>query len=109
MYPVRNRVALAALLAIVLGNGGCTLVKPVVGVVVGPVVVLGEGGGGFGGCGCDDGCAIVGILAVGSAIGAVCGLVSGIVSDVQAVTGRAEDPYRNWYDPFSTNTSDGHL
>lgn len=33
------------------------------------------------------------------------GLVTGIVSDVQALTGDARDPCRNWYDPFATNTS----
>ncbi|MFY9345817.1 MAG: hypothetical protein WAT39_25220 [Planctomycetota bacterium] len=83
---------------------GCTLAKPVVGAVVGPVVVLGALGGG-GGCGCGDGRAIVVLLALGSAVGAGAGLVTGIISDVQAITGEADDPTRNWWDPLKTNTS----
>ena len=86
--------------------GGCTLVKPVIGAVVGPVVILAHSNGsvGTGGCGC--GCeGIVAFLAAGAAIGAAGGLVTGIISDVQALDGTAEDPTANWWDPLKTNTS----
>jgi len=98
-----RRTSLAALLAISLGTGGCTLCKPLVGAVTGPVVVLANSNGNWGGCGC-DGRAIVAVFVVAAAIGAASGLVTGIISDVQYVCGYADDPTRNWWDPFATNT-----
>jgi hypothetical protein len=92
-----------ALVAVTLS--GCTLAKPIVGAVVGPVVVLGGSGGSGCGCSCDDGRAIVALLAIGSAVGAVMGLVTGIISDVQALTGAAPEPTRNWWNPLVTNTT----
>ncbi len=103
MFTVRRSLAVLALFGGSLASG-CTLAKPVVGAVTGPVVVLGALGGG-GGCGCTDGRAILVLMAVGSAVGAGVGLVTGIISDVQALTGEAEDPTRNWWDPLKTNTS----
>jgi hypothetical protein len=41
-----------------------------------------------------------------AAVGAVGGLVTGVISDFQVLTGAADDPCRNWADPFKTNTSD---
>lgn len=100
-----------ALTAIVLTAGmttsGCTVCKPVVGVITGPVVILGNSSGDFGGCGCscNDGYAVLGVFGVMAGIGAVGGLVTGIISDIQVLTGDAQDPTRNWADPFKTNTS----
>ena len=102
---MRPKTSLAAVLAISLGTGGCTLAKPFVGVVAGPVVILGSSGGNWGGCGC-DGRAVVAVLIVAAAIGAGAGLVTGVISDVQFLCGRAHDPTRNWCNPFATNTSD---
>lgn len=67
--------------------------------------MLGHSGGGFIGCGCDDGRAVVVLFGLMSAAGACAGLVTGIVSDVQCLTGDVYDPCRNWWDPFATNTS----
>lgn len=107
MGPLR-RLFPALALAAVLGSSGCTLCKPVVGAITGPVVLFGSGAGDLhwhGGCGCNDGYAILAVLAVASGVGAVAGLVTGIISDVQALTGEATDPCANWADPFKTNTS----
>jgi hypothetical protein len=100
------RVPFAAALVVVTLSG-CTLAKPIVGAVMGPAVVLGGVGGSGVGCCCngDDGRAILGLLAIGSAIGVVTGLVTGIISDVQALTGAAPDPTRNWWNPLATNTT----
>lgn len=103
MPLVRRSLGMALLLA-ALGSGGCTLAKPIVGVVTGPAVILGNSGDLFGG-GCHDlrawGCAFV----MMSAVGAGAGLVTGIISDVQVLCGDAPDPCNNWWDPFATNTS----
>lgn len=104
MSSLRRSVALTALFVCSL-TSGCTLAKPVVGAVVGPVVVLG-GIGSSGGCycRCDDGRALLFLLAFGSAIGASAGLVTGIISDVQVLCGEAPDPTHNWWNPLATNT-----
>lgn len=100
---------LAAVCTFALGSGGCTLCKPVVGAVAGPVVMIGAIGQ-SGGCGCGDGRALLGLLAIGAAIGAGAGLVTGVISDVQYVCGYADDPTRNWWNPFATNTmAEGRL
>jgi hypothetical protein len=87
------------------GSSGCTLAKPVVGVVTGPIVLIGHANGDLG-WGCGDGRAIVAVFAVMSAVGAVGGIVTGVISDVHALSGAAADPAHNWWDPFKTNTSD---
>ncbi|MFN0164226.1 MAG: hypothetical protein ACKVQQ_23565 [Burkholderiales bacterium] len=97
--------ALACLVVVapaVLASGGCTLAKPIVGAVTGPVVVLAS----VNGCGCSDWQGFVCLLTVGAAVGAACGVVTGIISDVQALSGAASDPYRNWWNPLATNTDD---
>lgn len=107
----RTRLAFTALvLTAGLSSSGCTLCKPVVGAITGPVVMLGNSNGDFGGCGCscDGGYAVLGVLGVMAGIGAVGGLVTGIISDIQVLTGDAEDPTRNWADPFKTNTCTGN-
>jgi len=76
---------------------GCTLVKPVVGVFTGPFMIVGESGRGSGGD-----CRA---LLIFGAIGAAAGLVTGIISDANTLLGTADDPARNWYDPFRTNRS----
>jgi hypothetical protein len=104
----RTHLVLTALvLTAGLSTSGCTLCKPVVGAITGPVVMLGNSSGDFGGCSCScgDGYALVAVLGVMAGIGAVGGLVTGIISDIQVLTGDAEDPTRNWADPFKTNTS----
>jgi hypothetical protein len=89
---------------LLLAGAGCTLVKPVVGAVTGPVVILGEGGFGTGCHG--DGRGMVAVFGAMSALGAVGGLVTGVISDVQVLSGAAEwDPTGNWWHPFKTNTS----
>src|SRR5690606_36995313 len=100
--PLRTRAGAPAATFACLRTGGCTPVKPVVGAVAGPAVLLSGTGSCF--CRC-DGRAAVAVLGVAAAAGAVVGLVTGIVSDVQALSGEAEDPTANWWDPFKTNTS----
>jgi hypothetical protein len=89
----------------VLGTGGCTLVKPVTGAIAGPFVLLSGTSGVFCGCG-SDGRAVLVAFAAMSAVGACVGLVTGVISDVQALSGAAEDPTANWWDPLKTNTSE---
>lgn len=95
------------MLAMVVAIPGCTLVKPVVGAVIGPFVMVGESGGIGDCCGADPralACAYM-LLAC---VGAAGGLVSGVISDVQVLSGAASaDPTANWWDPFKTNTSRG--
>lgn len=89
-----------------LATGGCTLVKPAIGAVVGPILILSEPAGGLGGgCGC-DGRGVAAAFAALMAVGAAIGLVTGVVSDVQALSGAAADPTANWWHPMKTNTSD---
>lgn len=85
-----------------LAGGGCTLAKPIVGAVTGPAVILAN----VNTCYCGDWQGAACVLAVGAAIGAACGVVTGIISDVQALTGAATDPCRNWWNPLATNTDD---
>jgi hypothetical protein len=80
-------------------SGGCTLCKPIVGAVVGPVLVLGSAGNVGGNC---DGRALGAVLCVSAIAGSACGLVTGIISDVRWIAGCPE-PTRNWHDPFRTN------
>lgn len=95
---------LVACLAL-LATGGCTLVKPVAGAIVGPVVLLGASNGDLGGCGCDAR-GVLAACAVAAGVGAAVGLVTGVVSDVQALSGAAEDATANWWHPLKTNTSE---
>lgn len=95
------RASFACLLFV--ATGGCTLVKPAVGAIVGPAVALGSTGSPF--CGC-DGRGVLAALAVTAAAGAAVGLVTGVISDVQWLSGAAHDPTANWNNPFKTNTSD---
>lgn len=99
---------LASVLCLVagVGAGGCTVVKPVIGAVTGPIVMLGQASGDLASCGCGGrGEGVVVVLGIMAAVGATVGLVTGVISDVQALTGAAQDPMRNWWDPFKTNTS----
>lgn len=98
----RPLLALSLVLATGLGSSGCTLVKPVVGAVTGPVVMLAATDGHVG-CGCDPYAGLA-VLGVGAAIGAVAGLVTGLISDIQWLCGEADDPCRNWWNPVATNT-----
>lgn len=98
---MRAFLLIAALGAAGLASGGCTLCKPVVGAVTGPVIFLGHSNGDF--CGC-DGRALACAFALAAAAGAGAGFVTGVISDVQWACGRADDPTRNWWDPFATNT-----
>ncbi|MCA8952826.1 MAG: hypothetical protein KDE27_25175 [Planctomycetes bacterium] len=77
--------------------------KPIVGVIAAPAMILGGTGGVPFGCCCDDGRGVVAFFVVSSAIGAVAGLATGIVSDVRVLTGHASDPTANWFDPFAVN------
>ena len=92
---------MGAVLALGLGSTGCTLVKPLVGAVVGPAVMLGNSGGDFSGC--NSGEAVVGVLALMAVVGAGAGLITGIISDVRVVCGCCDDPTNNWWDPFKIN------
>ena len=92
----RHCALLAMMVACLLGS--CTLAKPLVGAVVGPVMLLAEGG-----CRCGSGEEAAMALCAGSVVGAGAGLVTGIISDFNWVTGRTEDPTINWHDPFATN------
>ena len=103
MSSTRHLGGCALLLAFALGSGSCTIVKPVVGAITGPVYViaeLGEVPSSYD----DGGCAVVGFLIVTSAIGATCGLVTGIISDIQVLLGAASKPIQNWGNPFAINT-----
>lgn len=106
MSRLRRLPGLLAACALPLLGGGCTLVKPLTGVVTGPIygiALLAQGGGCY--CHHDDGRALCVFLAGSAGVGALCGLVTGIASDVQALGGRAPDPTRNWWNPFVTNTA----
>lgn len=100
MAATRRRLALLAALLLTATSPSCTLCKPVVGAVVGPVVFLAHGSGGGLGCHGDARGLLVayGILA---AAGAVCGLVTGAITDVRIVCGYQPDPLCNWWDPFA--------
>jgi hypothetical protein len=93
--------AVAVIAAFGCGSSGCTVVKPLVGAISGPVVAIGASNGDL--CGCGDWRGVVCALAICSAIGAAGGLVTGIVSDVRVLTGDAVDPTDNWWDPFEIN------
>jgi hypothetical protein len=84
-----------------IGCSSCTVVKPVTGLVTGPMRANDELGGGTSPA---SGCAVIGILAVESAAGVVCGLATGVASDVHVLFGGADEPTRNWANPFRTNT-----
>jgi hypothetical protein len=104
-----RRVAVLGAVLLAVGAGGCTLCKPVVGALTGPVMLFGAAGEGLGrswGSGwgqCGDGRAALVLLALSSAAGVVGGLVTGVVSDIRWATGDCTDPTLNWYDPFRTN------
>jgi hypothetical protein len=90
---LRHRRLLAALtVTACLAQTGCTLAKPIVGIVTGPVIILGNSGGL--GCGC-DGRGVACALAVLAVVGAGAGLVTGIISDVRVLAGAANDPSAN--------------
>lgn len=97
--------SLAAVLAISLATGGCTLGKPFVGAVTGPAILLGNTTGNWG-CG-GDGRALVAVLVGAAVVGAAAGLVTGMISDVQFLCGRVHDPAHNWWNPFATNSTNG--
>lgn len=101
MRTVLKRGVLVLGCAAALGNGGCTLVKPLVGIVAGPAIILGDGGST---CFCGDGRAVAVAFVGMAAAGAVCGLVTGVISDCQVLFGSPADPTANWYDPLRTNT-----
>jgi hypothetical protein len=86
-----------------LTSTSCTLTKPLVCAVTGPVVILGRSCDGLGCCGDPRG--IVCVVVLLSAVGAAGGLVTGIISDIHWIAGDASDPTRNLGDPFATNTS----
>ncbi len=102
MPSIRRALAVLAVSGC-LAQSGCTLAKPVVGVFTGPVVLLASAAGSGGWCG-GDGRAVLCVFVVLAAIGAGGGLCTGIVSDIQVLTGAAEEPCQNWWDPFRTNT-----
>ncbi len=93
----------AAVLCLLVGFlGGCTVVKPVIGCLTGPVVVLAQPSY-YNGGSCDGEGATYVIVAL-AAIGAAVGLVTGVVSDYQALTGAVDEPTANWWNPFATNS-----
>lgn len=98
--PARRGVRHLVPVALLALAGGCTLVKPVAGVVTGAAIGLaavGQGGG------TGDARAALCVVAGFGAVGAVSGLVTGVLSDIHWLTGRSQDPTRNWFDPFCTN------
>ncbi len=99
---VRRVAGLALLLALCGGSTGCTLVKPMVGAVTGPIYAVGATGVPVG-CGCRDGCGVALYFLGAAAVGAVAGLVTGVISDVRVLTGHAREPVENWWNPFDTN------
>jgi hypothetical protein len=102
---MRHFTSLAAVFAIGLATGGCTLAKPIVGAVTGPAMILGNSGGNWN-CG-GDGRGLVAVLMGCAFIGAGAGLVTGVISDVQFLCGYARNPTHNWWNPFATNTWNG--
>jgi hypothetical protein len=85
-----------------IGCGSCTVVKPVAGLVTGPVHAPDE-------IGVEPSaasvCGVFGMLLVESAAGVVGGLATGIVSDARVLLGKADEPTRNWGNPFRTNAN----
>ena len=104
MPSSRHLIRCTLLLVLSLGTGGCTLVKPVMGAVTGPIYAIGATGELPLGCRCDDGYGAAAFLIVSSAAGAVAGLVTGVISDFQVLAGRTDDPTRNWFNPFAVNS-----
>lgn len=100
-----SRLVAAFALSAVFVAPGCTLTKPLIGAITGPVVLFANTSGPFGGCGGCDGRAVACTFGLFAAVGAAAGLVTGIISDVQWLAGTADEPSRNWADPFLTNTS----
>jgi len=98
---LRHVLALTAALVLCLGCGGCTLVKPVIGAVAAPVIMLGKSDSWTSDCSNPE--AILCAVGVMGVIGAGAGLVTGIISDLRYVCGFADDPMNNWWDPFKIN------
>ena len=101
---MKRLLSVTAVAAVAASSTSCTLFKPVVCAVTGPVLILGHVNP-SGGCGNCDPRGLACGLVVLSAVGAAGGLVTGIISDINWISGEAEDPTRNIGDPFATNTS----
>lgn len=112
MVAPTQLVARLTLIALVGGScSSCTVVKPVVGLVTGPVLALSGQRGPIAApqlLSCDetqpDGGAGAMIVVGYTFFGAVGGLVTGAISDWAALTASANDPTANWWDPWATNT-----
>ena len=103
-----RRLLLASSLALAASTStSCTLAKPIVCALTAPVYVIGNSGGGphWCSCNCNDARAYAVVVVAICAVGAVGGLVTGIISDINVLRGVAEDPCRNFANPFATNTS----
>lgn len=109
-YPPRLVRRLCVIAFFAAGCHGCTLVKPVVGLVTAPVLAL---SGYYGPISTPDpswsdetqpdgGAAAMTIVGY-TVFGAFGGLVTGVMSDWAAVTSCPTDPTENWWDPFANN------
>lgn len=89
-------------LAMGIGCSGCSIVKPVAGVLTGPIHAEEElGGGSSAGAASLEG--VLGMLVVESVAGVVGGLATGVISDARVLFGETSAPTRNWSNPFRTN------
>lgn len=101
------RPAASCLLLLLAAAPGCTLVKPAVGCLTGPVLAFSQPNCCGLGCCHDEG--VIYAYAGLALVGAVAGLATGVVSDYHALTGTVEDPTANWWDPFATNAQPSML
>jgi hypothetical protein len=79
---------------------GCSVVKPVAGLLTGPIHADEELGAGPGAASVEG---VIGMLVVESVAGVVSGFATGIISDARVLLGETSEPTRHWANPFRTN------
>ncbi len=101
---LHKRLAMSAvLIALAFLASSCTLAKPLIGAVTAPAYLLASDD-----CNGFDSCTLPCGLVAMAAVGAVGGLVTGVISDVYWLSGEADEPTRNFHDPFATNVGRDH-
>ena len=98
---LHKRLAMSAVLAVLAFLApSCPLAKPLIGAATAPAYFWASDD-----CNRFDSCTLPCGLVAMAAVGVVGGLVTGVLSDIYWLSGKADDPTRNFYDPFATNVS----